>query len=248
MWKVLSSFPLPRHLGCSDHHEVNFCSGCLATHMETRIEELGSARCHLLSCMMPDCERRLTYEEVKFFASKATFEKYDRYLLLNRISSDPNFRWCLREGCRSGQIVPDAAVHNLPEGYYNCDGCGFEMCSSHQTAWHTGMTCAQVNTRQAQEEASERQQRDGSRQWIEQNTKTCPGCNVRIEKNAGCFHMTCKLACSFRPACCSHCSTEQTSLAFPNPLPTSALPPFYGLRVPDCPKDPSPLLISLHDA
>jgi ariadne-1 len=29
--------------------------------------------------------------------------------------------------------------------------------------------------------------------WILANTKKCPACNARIEKNHGCNHMHCKL-------------------------------------------------------
>ena len=28
--------------------------------------------------------------------------------------------------------------------------------------------------------------------WIKKNTKKCPKCNVSIEKNQGCMHMTCR--------------------------------------------------------
>ena len=28
--------------------------------------------------------------------------------------------------------------------------------------------------------------------WIKKNSKSCPKCNVNIEKNRGCMHMTCK--------------------------------------------------------
>ena len=28
--------------------------------------------------------------------------------------------------------------------------------------------------------------------WLKVNTKNCPKCKVRIEKNMGCMHMTCK--------------------------------------------------------
>jgi len=31
-----------------------------------------------------------------------------------------------------------------------------------------------------------------NKEWIDDNSKACPGCTVRIEKSQGCNHMTCR--------------------------------------------------------
>ncbi|APA11672.1 hypothetical protein sscle_08g064420 [Sclerotinia sclerotiorum 1980 UF-70] len=54
--------------------------------------------------------------------------------------------------------------------------------------WHTGLTCNQYNTR----ERERLQQEEASLQLMEKATKQCPQCQVRIEKNDGCDHMTCR--------------------------------------------------------
>lgn len=119
-------------------------------------------------------------------ASLTSF-RYDHYLLLNHLSSEPNFRWCLRDTCDSGQLY-EATEHLEPHVY--CDECAFEMCFTHQIPWHEGLSCEQYDS-QREHGDPDYQQTQG---WLRSNAKNCPGpnCGVSIEKDAGCFHMTCE--------------------------------------------------------
>ena len=57
--------------------------------------------------------------------------------------------------------------------------------------WHEGLTCSEYdNIRRG----SDQQTQD----LLERETKQCPKCGVRITKNGGCDHMTCKVStCSY---------------------------------------------------
>lgn len=126
--------------------------------------------------------------------------RYDKYLLMNQISGEENFRWCLRDGCENGQLYENGLLHDDDDPFgldgveapfeprIICRECDFAMCFTHQTPWHTGLTCAQVDSQREHGDAHHTE----SRGWIDQNTKKCPRCRIDIEKGNACFHMTCK--------------------------------------------------------
>lgn len=114
-----------------------------------------------------------------------TNSRYDRYLNLNALSQYPNFRWCLRPGCSSGQLYDEDGPLD-PQ--VRCEECTFEMCFNHSMPWHEGQTCEQFDSMRQHGDPEFQQTQD----WIAQNTKRCPNCRENIQKGEACFHMTCK--------------------------------------------------------
>ncbi|KAJ9151297.1 RBR-type E3 ubiquitin transferase [Pleurostoma richardsiae] len=220
--RLVRAFPTPALLPeCSGRHALDACRGCLARHLEASLEALGRAGCDRLSCPSPGCGHVYTHAQLAALATSETFARYDRFRLLSVLAALPNFRWCLREGCGSGQIydgVPSAAPQPQPQpppfgllaaqlagasgsaGRVACDACGFEMCFAHQTPWHAGLSCAAYDRqlRGGRGPAEEQREEAATRAWIAAHTKACPGpgCGVPVEKKGGCFHMTCR-ACRF---------------------------------------------------
>lgn len=136
--------------------------------------------------------------------------RYDRYRLLNTLSQFPNFRWCLNpsvpgspDGCGNGQLYEDGAD---ADPHIQCGECGFEMCYSHQTPWHSGLTCAQHDSVTAHGDPSFVE----TAQWIRDHTKDCPGCGAHIRKGDGCFHMTCS---NCRAEFCWECRADWKLIA-----------------------------------
>ncbi|KAH8681778.1 hypothetical protein BX600DRAFT_447295 [Xylariales sp. PMI_506] len=194
-WRILS-FPADQVLpNC--HHDNNICRDCLAKYIATQLETQGHGAVDNISCPELDCGRKYTHGEIQSLASPESFALYDRYIVLRSISSLPNFRWCLREGCVSGGLYDSPEVSPSPiecpstvdNNCIVCSECGFTMCYSCQSPWHPSLTCAQQASLSQQGGAAHSM----TQAWLARHTKPCPGdgCGVQVQKGDGCFHMTC---------------------------------------------------------
>ena len=178
------SFPAKDDLACE--HVANVCKNCLRDQIASQLESKGSKGWNKLSC--PVCSRSLTHEEVQRFAAPEDFARYERFYLIEHLSKEPGFRWCLNGDCKSGQLYENTRFMP-PRITCSAAGCNFAMCFRHQVPWHEGLTCAEYDRRLAHAEDEEK-----SEQWKKDNTKACPGnnCGRPIQKGEGCFHMTCR--------------------------------------------------------
>jgi len=69
-----------------------------------------------------------------------------------------------------------------------CPKCKYKFCFNCRTdEWHAGTTCENFQKWKAENGQGEAK----FAEWAQTNSKICPKCNVRIEKNGGCDHMTC---------------------------------------------------------
>jgi hypothetical protein len=166
---------------------MDICRACLAKDLEQRVQSQGPSIWERLPCPNPDCGHVYTHQQVRCLADAGTFALYDTYGLNRILETRPSFRKCLRPGCSNGQMYEvlgggESSTRNRME----CGVCGYAMCFKHQCRWHEGSTCDEYDR------GSGRRQSVQLRElWLAQNTKACPHCGVRIEKNQGCFHMTC---------------------------------------------------------
>jgi hypothetical protein len=158
-------------------HGDLFCARCLQQHIEAEVNSKGTLE---VSC--PDCRCLLEYNDVQRLASRDTFATYDRLLLRRKLQSLPDFRFCKAADCGAGQ--EHATGDDQP--IMTCAACHTKSCYTHDVPWHDELTCAQFDLKQANEEA------EANRAFFQSKTKPCPECNVKIEKNDGCDHMTCR--------------------------------------------------------
>jgi hypothetical protein len=109
-----------------------------------------------------------------------------RYLRLSiraGLAKDPNFHWCIGPECENGQI------HDGSGGdIFSCAACGYRSCSKCERPWHQDETCDQYTARLNAVDGNEA----ASAAFISSNTKECPSCKSRIQKDGGCDHMTCR--------------------------------------------------------
>jgi len=142
----------------------------------------------ITKCPQSGCSEVVTEEEVQKAAPgllpKYTFYQLQSFVELNRCS-----RWC------PGPECDRVAVGNLSSnlsGYFSgmvayCDDCGISFCLKCGEEPHSPISCQDLETwnekcRNESETAN----------WILSNTKPCPKCSSRIEKNQGCNHMNCQ--------------------------------------------------------
>ena len=94
------------------------------------------------------------------------------------LQKDPNYRECLRASCSNGQLYQVKPLN--PK--ISCEECGFDMCFNHHVPWHARKTCDEYDSRNDEAETVE---------LSKVNIRKCPGCSKYIQKDGGCFHMTC---------------------------------------------------------
>lgn len=130
--------------------------------------------------------------------------RFDEMSIRALLSADPNFRYCLAEGCASGQIHDTDTIGNI----FRCNACNFRICTVCDVPFHTGQTCTRFNKqRREKEENDRRRDRENNKSELEVRASTtrCPGCNVPIHKYEACDHMTCELQAS-----CVRCGSVLT--------------------------------------
>jgi hypothetical protein len=122
-----------------------------------------------------------------------TGTSFDRLSLASALADLPDFRYCLAPGCDSGQIHDD---EDDESNIFRCNECGYRYCTSHNIAFHVGETCDEYDERMRDEARTIEDREALSAALIEDISKLCPGpgCSYRIEKHAGCDHITCELS------------------------------------------------------
>ncbi|KAM7198876.1 hypothetical protein V8F20_005943 [Naviculisporaceae sp. PSN 640] len=198
--RFIRPFPSPDLLPiCSASHPLNICWACLAQHVRTQLDSRGIDACESLGCPSPGCGHRYTHEEVRMLVPPDVFARYDKLNLLKALSAEPDFRWCLREGCENGQI--HQILDRLGDGpldrrrnHVECEECQFQMCFTHQIPWHRGLSCAEYDQMKAGMMAGDTNHQ-ATQEWLVANTKMCR-CGAYVQKRGGCFHMTCS-SCRF---------------------------------------------------
>jgi len=194
---VPSATELTCHICCRDGTEVTIprgkvtsrcassrtiCKSCLQHHIHEIVlkGQYDEIRC---ICSRDGCNLLLQPYEVKAHSDKTTFAAYDVGLLRLVLARDPEFCWCSRAGCGSGQL--HAGRHRYP--IMRCHMCEQRTCFTHRCEWHSGTTCAEYD------EAATRSEEAALVQLLQRgHIKRCPKCNSGIEKDGGCDRMTCQ--------------------------------------------------------
>lgn len=124
-----------------------------------------------IRCADTSCPAEYTREDIRKFGSQEIFEKYLKFKENIDVNTNPNMKWCTRPDCN--RFVVKGKGNRA-----NCE-CGFSMCFKCGQAWHTGKCDANVDSE--------------FKGWAANNGNVgnCPKCKARIEKIAGCNHMTC---------------------------------------------------------
>ncbi|THZ03896.1 hypothetical protein D6C93_02772 [Aureobasidium pullulans] len=170
----LSAFPDVGNTGNHDH-DNNTCRKCFNRYT---VDQIKSGKDEIRCC---ECAEHLTYDQVKTIISKTSLITYDKVLAKACVESDADFRYCLSEKCKSGQIHVGGAEQPL----FNCGACKEQHCANCEVPWHEDETCDQYQARHDDEIVQ-------TAVVLSKISKRCPGgCGARIERDGGCPHMIC---------------------------------------------------------
>ncbi|RIB23094.1 hypothetical protein C2G38_2033046 [Gigaspora rosea] len=165
------------------------CRDCINQYINKQLNEKGIVK---IECLANHCNFLMEYEDMKRVASKDLIERYEYLSFREAIRQIPDFRWCHNQNCGSGQEHLGEDISPI----MICIACGQMNCFTHDVIWHDGRTCTEY-------EAEKNTIEGATRDTIERETKTCPGCGIRIYKYGGCTHMTCKCGHQFCWLCCA---------------------------------------------
>mmetsp|Transcript_19765 Transcript_19765/g.32478 ORF Transcript_19765/g.32478 Transcript_19765/m.32478 type:complete len:570 (-) Transcript_19765:2669-4378(-) len=112
--------------------------------------------------------------------NKETLKRYQRFLAHSFVDINKNVKWCPGKNCGCA-IQASGAVTEV-----KCTGCNSLFCFKCGLESHAPVSCSALAL--WMEKCSNESE---TANWILANTKKCPGCNLRIEKNQGCNHMVC---------------------------------------------------------
>lgn len=167
-----------------NHSQRQICIECVRQYAHIAITDRSNTN---VRCPEANCTAQFEIDIIQYLLAdsnsqetqyKRDVHQFENHLSRKYIETLPQLIWCAH-GCGGGSQVIDGDI-------LRCNHCGEKTCVHHKIRWHTGMTCAEYDlslTKGKKEIATDR--------WLQTNTKQCPKCKAKIQKNGGCDHMTC---------------------------------------------------------
>jgi len=175
-----------------------FCKPCWTDFCSNAIQD-GPACVQNTTCPQASCNELVTEVEMKACLDEddamndgsnnetELLQKYFTYQLRSFVESNKLTRWCPGKGCEFVACATSpACLESIQDRTTQCVSCTTSFCVVCGEEPHAPCACKEVRLwkdkcRNESETAN----------WILANTKSCPKCVSRIEKNQGCNHMTC---------------------------------------------------------
>eukprot|EP01083_Nonionella_stella_P233911 823689_1 len=156
-----------------------FCQTCWSDYLGDRLDTAAQDAVRSV-CPEYECGTAVPDSVAKKFLSESRWAKYESFLIQSFVNGHRSMRWCPEPGCiyviRSTQ--PDICTVECKLGHKFCFRCYDDF--------HDPVDCKTLQI------WSDKCRNDSeTAHWIMANTKRCPICKVRIEKNHGCNHMKC---------------------------------------------------------
>ena len=158
-----------------------FCRDCWGGFLQDMMS--SGPTCILKTCPQDKCREIVTEVEVKEIVPNL-LSKYESYQLRNFVEVNGTSRWCPGPGCDRIAALPNGGDTDVVA---RCDSCRTQFCLKCGEEPHAPLSCRLLmEWKEKCEDESE------TANWVLSNTKPCPKCRSRIEKNQGCNHMTCQ--------------------------------------------------------
>ncbi|CAF0781414.1 unnamed protein product [Didymodactylos carnosus] len=193
-------------------HSVHLCEICLEQYMGDKCVQFQKcshyyclqclnqyAKEHMntgtINCPHSECLETLLPSEVRRILNDTKlYEKYERFQFEKGLEKLNDIVWCPR--CQK------PVSFDVDSSLAICLQCQFTFCLKCRDVWHPQIECPKTlqiknlkvkskNNKIHQDQEMTIYKEILSAEIIEVNTKPCPNCNIRIEKNGGCNHMIC---------------------------------------------------------
>ena len=168
-----------------------FCTNCWRNYLKIKIMDDGEVES--ISCPAEACPILVDDDMVLgVLDSEQIRAKYRRLMTNNFVNHSKKMQWCPAPNCdrvvevdeiQMKTVTPTAQCINV-----HCS-CGREFCFICTNEPHAPVLCMYLKKWKAKCEDKDHTE---TLNYICTNTKPCPKCQVQIEKNGGCNHMTCK--------------------------------------------------------
>lgn len=181
-----------------------FCKECMKDYFTVQIKD-GSVRC--LTCPEDKCTSVALPIQVKSLVAPELFAVYDRLLLQTTLDTMADVVYCPRKICSSPVMVEPGLTMAI------CPSCKFAFCFFCKMTYHGVAPCKlesskfkELHREYSSADAAGRElmekryskamlkrvfEEQRSEQYLEKNTKRCPGCKASVSKVDGCNKMTC---------------------------------------------------------
>lgn len=132
-----------------------------------------------IKCMAYKCPVVIEDSVIKKLVDENSKAQYIKGMIESYVADNNRVRWCpsVPHCGRAAKIITNDAQHTIsvkcPCGIFYCFKCGKEP--------HLPATCEMIAEWNRKWITDVR-----TKQWMEKNTKPCPNCKVKIEKNGGC--------------------------------------------------------------
>ena len=174
---------------CDDEYELRdtyslgdghrFCAACWHDYLTSA---LANGRAVVLTrCPAYQCNTVVLDASFRRLCSSAEYERFSHFVLRSYVEDNRSMRWCTHPACPYALHALNSAVLSV-----SCRA-SHRFCFACQEEWHEPCLCAQLLVWREKNVAE-----SDNAHWIIANTKRCPKCSVRIEKNQGCNHITCR--------------------------------------------------------
>lgn len=156
----------------------SFCKDCYGSFLNSAVD--AGPQCVDTRCPEHKCQLIVPHGACRSMMSPEMVIKFDKYVMERFIDSNPMLRFCPGPGCN--KVAMGSGVTHV-----EC-ACSLPFCFRCGEEVHDPASCSQL-----QEWKKKCSNESETANWILANTKKCPKCQARIEKNQGCNHMSCKI-------------------------------------------------------
>ena len=153
-----------------------FCKECWKNHIQTSLDN-GNL---FIKCMEPGCNCPVLLTDVSLICGTKTALKMQERITALSIQTSKAVKRCINPKCNLSIDPSQIGFCNVAK----CK-CGARICYLCGKEAHAPLDCQYVDT------WLEKLKTGIEELTIMKNTKACPQCKSRIEKNGGCVHMTC---------------------------------------------------------